>query len=112
MPPSCVKNPRTSRPEAVNVGAVPPAHFTPDHHVWVPVPPFVRSRMKLADVSVADERICALIQGSWRAGIMEEVRARELSIHNTGAATKTYEMVKDWDVEGVAMTIGISKAND
>jgi hypothetical protein len=40
---------------------------------------------------------------------MDEVRARELAIHNTGAAAKTYEMVKDWDVEGVAMTIGISK---
>ena len=62
----------------------------------------------VADSTVANERICALIQGSWRAGIMEEVRARELSIHNTGAAAKTYEMVKDWDVEGVAMTISIS----
>jgi len=66
----------------------------------------------VADAAVSDERICALIQGTWCAGIKEEVRARELSIHNTDAATKTYEMVKDWDVEGVAMTIGISKAND
>jgi len=64
----------------------------------------------LADAAVADERICALIQGTWRAGIMEEVRARELAIHNTGAAARTYEMVKDWEVEGVAMTIGIKKA--
>ena len=65
----------------------------------------------LADAAVADERICALIQGSWRAGIMDEVRARELSIHNTGAAAKTYEMVKDWDVEGIAMAIGIAKVS-
>jgi isoleucyl-tRNA synthetase len=64
----------------------------------------------VADAAVADERICTLIQDTWRAGIMEEVRARELSIHNTGAPATTYEMVKDWDVEGVAMTIGISKA--
>jgi isoleucyl-tRNA synthetase len=64
----------------------------------------------VADVAVADERICALIQGSWRAGIMEEVRARELAVHTAGAMAKTYEMVKDWDVEGVAMTIGILKA--
>ena len=66
----------------------------------------------VADSTVANERICALIQGSWRAGIMEEVRARELSIHNTGAAAKTYEIVKDWDVEGVVMTISISKAKN
>jgi isoleucyl-tRNA synthetase len=62
-----------------------------------------------ADAAVADERICNLIKNTWHAGIMEEVRARELAIHNTGAPAKTYEMVKDWDVEGVAMTIGISK---
>jgi hypothetical protein len=61
---------------------------------------------------VADERICALIKNTWHAGIREEVRARDLAIHNTntGAPATTYEMVKDWDVEGVAMTMGISKA--
>jgi len=63
----------------------------------------------VADAAVVDERICALIKDTWRAGIMDEVRARELAIHTTGSTSITYEMVKDWDVEGIAMTIGISK---
>jgi hypothetical protein len=40
---------------------------------------------------------------------MEEVRARELAIHHTGAVVTKYEMVKDWDVEGIGMAIGIAK---
>jgi hypothetical protein len=43
---------------------------------------------------------------------MDEVRARELSIHSTAAPAQPREMVKDWDVEGVPMTIGISRATD
>ncbi len=66
----------------------------------------------VADVSVADNRICALVRDSWLSGIREEVRARELSIHSPGqaASCRTYESVKDWDVEGVAMTISMEKA--
>jgi hypothetical protein len=64
-----------------------------------------------ADVAVADERICALVGNNWKAGIMDEVRARELTMHNTGtaAAPDTYQLVKDWDVEGIEMTIAIRK---
>jgi isoleucyl-tRNA synthetase len=66
----------------------------------------------VADAAVADERVCALIKDNWHAGIMEEVRARELAIHHSGAPSKTYEMIKEWDVEGIIMTIGISRAKD
>jgi len=64
-----------------------------------------------ADVAVADKRICDLVGGSWKAGIAEEVRAKALSLHLAGEpAGALHQLVKDWDVEGVAMTIGISKA--
>jgi isoleucyl-tRNA synthetase len=69
----------------------------------------------VADTAVADERVCALIRDTWRAGIMDEVRARSLSIHNAGDATQngpSFQLVKDWDVEGIAMTIGVSRATD
>ena len=45
VPPSCVKNPNTSRPDIVNVGAVPDAHLTPVHQVIVAEPPLVKSRI-------------------------------------------------------------------
>ncbi|MFA6362303.1 isoleucine--tRNA ligase [Methanoregula sp.] len=65
-----------------------------------------------ADVSVADKRICDLVSGGWKTGIAEEVRAKNLSLHNaTEPATSAYQLIKEWDVEGIAMTIGISKAN-
>ena len=64
-----------------------------------------------ADVAVADKRICDLIGGNWKAGIAEEVRAKDLSLHLAGEpAESSHQLAKDWDVEGVAMTIGISKA--
>jgi isoleucyl-tRNA synthetase len=63
------------------------------------------------DVAVADKRICDLVGGSWKAGIAEEVRAKALSLHLAGEpAGSSHQLVKDWDVEGVAMTIGISKS--
>jgi isoleucyl-tRNA synthetase len=66
----------------------------------------------VADVAVADDRICALVRDSWLTGIREEVRARELSIHAPGepASCRTFASVKDWDVEGVAMMISMEKA--
>jgi isoleucyl-tRNA synthetase len=64
----------------------------------------------VVDAAVADERICSLVGDNWKTGIMEEVRARELTMHNTGtAAPDAYQLVKDWDVEGIAMTIAIRK---
>jgi isoleucyl-tRNA synthetase len=66
----------------------------------------------VADVTIADERICSLVRDSWLKGIREEVRAQELSIRSPGesASCRAYDSVKDWDVEGVAMTISIGKA--
>jgi len=67
----------------------------------------------VVDAAVADARICELVRTSWREGIMEEVRARKLSLHNTtepAPAQATYQIVKEWDVEGITMTIGISRA--
>lgn len=61
-----------------------------------------------ADVAIRDERVCALIRDSWKAGIMDEVRAGKLEIH-TGAPAQGCSLSRDWDVEGIAMTIGISK---
>ena len=66
----------------------------------------------VADVAIADERVCDLVSTRWKAGIAEEVRARQLAIHNTtepGADAGAYQLVKEWDVEGVGMTIGIAK---
>jgi isoleucyl-tRNA synthetase len=67
----------------------------------------------VVDAAVADARICELVRTSWCEGIMEEVRARKLSLHNTAEpapAQATYQIVKEWDVEGITMTIGISRA--
>ena len=64
----------------------------------------------IVDVAVADKRICDLVGAIWKAGIAEEVRAKTLSLHNaTEPVASAYQLVKEWDVEGVAMTIGISK---
>ena len=65
----------------------------------------------VVDVAIADERICGLLSAGWKAGIGEEVRAKMLSLHNaTEPAGGSHQLAKDWDVEGIAMTIGISKA--
>jgi len=63
------------------------------------------------DVAVKDERVCDLVGASWKPGIAEEVRAKTLALHNAAEpAGSSFALVKDWDVEGIAMTIGISKA--
>jgi isoleucyl-tRNA synthetase len=65
----------------------------------------------VVDAGIADKRICDLVSSGWNAGIAEEVRAKKLSLHNmTEPAASAYQLVKEWDVEGVAMTIGISRA--
>jgi isoleucyl-tRNA synthetase len=67
------------------------------------------------DVAIGDPRVCDLIRITWHDGIADEVRARSLTIRNTGGpggAGATRQLVKDWDVEGVRMEIGISKTGD
>jgi isoleucyl-tRNA synthetase len=64
------------------------------------------------DVAVADKRICDLVGANWKPGIAEEVRAKNLSLHNANEpAASGYQLIKEWDVEGIAITIGISKAS-
>jgi isoleucyl-tRNA synthetase len=64
-----------------------------------------------ADVAIADKRICDLVSAGWKPGIADEVRAKELSLRLAGeCGVPSHQLSKDWDVEGVAMTIGISKA--
>ncbi len=64
-----------------------------------------------ADVAIADRNICDLIRITWHDGIQDEVRATELSIRpaDESQPARSWQMEKDWDVEGVAMKIGISK---
>ena len=66
-----------------------------------------------AEVAVNDPRVLGLIlDDATIALIGDEVRATFFGFVKDGAsvdATK-YASVKEWDVEGVAMTIGIGKA--
>jgi isoleucyl-tRNA synthetase len=64
------------------------------------------------DVIIGDERVCELIHVTWHDGIADEVRAKELVIRKGGGqapAAGAPDLRKDWDVEGVLITIGISK---
>ena len=65
-----------------------------------------------ADVAVGDARVCDLIRITWKDGIADEVRAKDLSIRSAAEAApaRSWQMSQDWDVEGIAMTIAIAKA--
>jgi hypothetical protein len=65
------------------------------------------------EVSVSDKRVLALIMDNATiAMIGEEVRAKSFGFSKDGSSpdTSRFTSVKEWDVEGVAMTIGIAKA--
>ena len=67
-----------------------------------------------AGVVIADERVAGLLRGPMKDAIGGEVRARELAIA-TGSApdlADTFACTKEWDVEGIAVVIGISKFPD
>jgi isoleucyl-tRNA synthetase len=66
------------------------------------------------DVVVSDPEICMLVGDDRKPVIADEVRARTLAIHSAAApaAGRPFQLEKDWDVEGVRMTIGISRAPD
>lgn len=67
----------------------------------------------LAEVIIADSRIRDLVDNSWKGGIAEEVRAKELSLFFAGqCAPSRHQLTKDWDVEGITMTVGISKSGN
>ena len=65
-----------------------------------------------ADACIKDARICRMVAESWKDGIKEEIRALTLTIHGEDCTTGTsYSLVKEWDVEGVTMTLSISRAH-
>jgi isoleucyl-tRNA synthetase len=64
--------------------------------------------------SIGNERIASLLQGHWCGVIMDEVRAGTFTI-SAGLSFSTscsWELEKEWDVEGIPMLIGISKLAD
>ena len=67
-----------------------------------------------AEVAVGNLRILSLLDSdTMKPLIAEEVRAKSFAFSKEGLTPDPaqYTSVKDWDVEGVAITIGISKAN-
>jgi isoleucyl-tRNA synthetase len=65
------------------------------------------------EASVGDKRVLALLMdNAMIALIADEVRAKLFGFSKDGSApdSSRFASVKEWDVEGVAMTIGIGKA--
>ena len=66
-----------------------------------------------AEVSVSDKRILALLHsGEMISLIGDEVRAKAFGFSKDGTTpdASRFASVKEWDVEGVSMTIGIAKS--
>jgi isoleucyl-tRNA synthetase len=67
-----------------------------------------------AGAVIADKRVAGLITDLWREGIMEEVRATAFAV-STGDGEGTpasFDLTREWDVEGIPMVIGISQLRD
>ena len=65
-----------------------------------------------AEVAISDKRVLALLHSNETiAMIGDEVRAKTFGFSKDGTQPDTarFASVKEWDVEGVAMTIGISR---
>jgi isoleucyl-tRNA synthetase len=65
------------------------------------------------EASVGDKRVLALLMSdAIIAMISDEVRAKSFGFLKDGSSPDLarFASVKEWDVEGVAMTIGIAKA--
>ena len=65
------------------------------------------------EVSVSDKRVLALLMDNATiALIADEVRAKSFGFSKDGSSpdSSRFTSVKEWDVEGVGMTIGIAKA--
>ncbi len=63
---------------------------------------------------IADERVAGLISDLWREGIMEEVRATAfvVSTSKAEAVSASFDLIREWDVEGIPMVIGVSQFRD
>ncbi len=69
--------------------------------------------MIIIDAIIQDPHLSSLLTKSWQELICKEVRASELTIHQTDSvrdAGKLWQLDRDWDIEGIAVTIGISVA--
>jgi isoleucyl-tRNA synthetase len=66
------------------------------------------------DIMVDDPRICTLVSDNQKPVIADEVRAHTLAIHSAAepAAGTSCQLEKEWDVEGVPVTIRISRASN
>lgn len=67
--------------------------------------------MIVIDTIIQDAHLFSLITQEWRDLICKEVRAAELAIHQTSDtrdSTRLWQLDRDWDVEGIMVTIGIS----
>ncbi len=67
-----------------------------------------------AYVIINDPRIHGLVSSQWKEGIMEEVRAKQLTMPGNGAIAPDcrWDLEKDWDIEGLSVRIGISGFHD
>jgi isoleucyl-tRNA synthetase len=67
-----------------------------------------------AYVFIGDAEVCDLVSSRWKTGIMEEVRATTLSLLGPDGIPpeRTWSLIKNWDIEGLPVTIGISGAAD
>jgi hypothetical protein len=65
-------------------------------------------------VTIDDDRVARLLSPSWEDGICSEVRAVSVWIRagSQEQAGGGAGLEQDWDVEGVPMVIGVSKAAD
>ena len=65
-------------------------------------------------VRIGDKKVCDLVASQWEEGIMEEVRATSLALMGPDGVSSEgpWGLVKDWDIEGLPVTIGISRASD
>jgi isoleucyl-tRNA synthetase len=71
--------------------------------------------MIIIDAIIQDAHLFGLLSSSWKELICKEVRASELTIHQTSDARdagKLWQLDRDWDVEGIMVTIGISVAGN
>ncbi len=67
-----------------------------------------------AGVVIDDERVASLLEGNWCQNIMDEVRAGTCTIApgSSSSTPGTWELEREWDVEGIRVLIGISKLVD
>jgi len=64
-----------------------------------------------ASARIADRRVCTMVAEMWKKGIMDEIRAVSLDFECGSSSEEcSAELTKEWDVEGIAMTLSLSRA--